>query len=154
MNEKTQTITAFEISKQDDMPIEPAPVEREWMEEKRRFAYRCLPLTIANQCGWIIRNPTSFTAFWNGGSEISDLKVDFNDKPSVGKNASLEDNYGSSVVTVSASLSESNSESSDSNREDTRISSHFGFGVVTFSLPCLFRTPRGVNLWVGDVQRT
>jgi hypothetical protein len=28
------------------------------------------------------------------------------------------------------------------------ISSHFGYGVLTFSLPFLFRTPPGVNLWV------
>lgn len=28
------------------------------------------------------------------------------------------------------------------------ISSHFGYGVLTFSIPYLFRTPPGVNLWV------
>ena len=31
---------------------------------------------------------------------------------------------------------------------DRRISSHFGSGVVTFSIPYLFRTPKGINLWV------
>ncbi len=31
---------------------------------------------------------------------------------------------------------------------DTRVTSHFGSGVVTISLPYLFRTPEGVNLWV------
>ena len=28
------------------------------------------------------------------------------------------------------------------------MKSHFGEAVLTFSLPYLFRTPRGVNLWV------
>jgi uncharacterized protein DUF6065 len=33
--------------------IRPAPVEREWMEAtSQRFAYRCLPLNIANAYGW------------------------------------------------------------------------------------------------------
>jgi hypothetical protein len=31
---------------------------------------------------------------------------------------------------------------------DDRISSHFGVGTVTFSIPFLFRTPPGINLWV------
>jgi hypothetical protein len=31
---------------------------------------------------------------------------------------------------------------------DPAVSSHFGYGVLTFSLPYLFRTPPGINLWV------
>jgi len=31
---------------------------------------------------------------------------------------------------------------------DSRVTSHFGDGIITFSLPYLFRTPPGVNLWV------
>jgi len=31
---------------------------------------------------------------------------------------------------------------------DPSVSSHFGSGVVTFSIPYLFRTPEGINLWV------
>ena len=31
---------------------------------------------------------------------------------------------------------------------DNRIVSHFGSGVITFTIPFLFRTPPGVNLWV------
>jgi len=33
-------------------------------------------------------------------------------------------------------------------QEDNCIMSHFGYGVLTFALPYLFRTPSGVNLWV------
>lgn len=31
---------------------------------------------------------------------------------------------------------------------DNRIVSHFGSGVITFTIPFLFRTPPGINLWV------
>jgi len=31
---------------------------------------------------------------------------------------------------------------------DNRITSHFGVGTFTFSIPYLFRTPLGINLWV------
>lgn len=31
---------------------------------------------------------------------------------------------------------------------DPGITSHFGYGILTFSMPYLFRTPPGVNLWV------
>ena len=35
-----------------DVDIRPAPVERDWMDAtNQRFAYRCLPLNIANAYG-------------------------------------------------------------------------------------------------------
>jgi hypothetical protein len=41
--------------------------QRDWMNATPlRYAYRCLPLTIANQTGWWIRNPVGFTATWRG----------------------------------------------------------------------------------------
>lgn len=47
-----------------------APWQRAWMDETpQRFAYRCLPLTIANQTGWWVYNPVGFTAVWPGGAE-------------------------------------------------------------------------------------
>jgi len=47
-----------------------APWQREWMDETHnKFAYRCLPLTIANQTGWWVYNPVGFTAIWNGRRE-------------------------------------------------------------------------------------
>ena len=40
-----------------------ADFRRDWMEATpNKYAYRCLPLTIVNQTGWIIRNPVGFTA--------------------------------------------------------------------------------------------
>ena len=32
----------------------------------QQFAYRCLPLNIANACGWVIRSPVAFKAIWDG----------------------------------------------------------------------------------------
>ena len=46
-----------------------APVERDWMDATPQgYAYRCLPLNIANSHGWLILNPAPFTALWNGGA--------------------------------------------------------------------------------------
>lgn len=42
-----------------------ATVDRVWMDETvMRFAYRCLPLSIANQGGWVVTCPLDFTATW------------------------------------------------------------------------------------------
>ena len=47
--------------------IRPAPVKREWMDNTPdSFAYRCLPLNIANAHGWEILCPCAFDALWNG----------------------------------------------------------------------------------------
>ena len=90
-----------------------APIERQWMEETpQRFAYRCLPLNIANQAGWYLTCPATFELYWYGGNDKSDLQLRF-EGPT-----------------------------------DNTILSHFGSGVLTFSLPFLFRTPPGINLWV------
>ena len=46
--------------------IRPADVKREWMDATaERFAYRCLPLNIANAHGWEVPSPCSFEAYWN-----------------------------------------------------------------------------------------
>jgi hypothetical protein len=48
-----------------------APVERDWMDRTRGgFAYRCLPLNIANAHGWLLLNTAPFVARWDGGSEL------------------------------------------------------------------------------------
>lgn len=109
-----QRLYAYEIHSQEDMPIEPAPIERDWMDATdQRYAYRCLPLVVANQSGWIVRNSRTVVVQWNGGNASSDLSLHFPD-----------------------------------GNADNRIMSHFGAGVLTFTLPYLFRTPDGLNLWV------
>jgi hypothetical protein len=110
-----RTFIAYELYPPDSpatSPIELAPINRDWMDKAhQRHPYRCLPLVIANQAGWMLRNPTGFRAYWYGGPNKTDLEIQF-DAP------------------------------------ENRIVSHFGSGVITFTIPYLFRTPKGVNLWV------
>jgi hypothetical protein len=99
--------------------IRPAPVERDWMNATdQRFAYRCLPLNIANAHGWEILCPSGFTAAWNGGPQIDAIQI----RPDLG--------------TTSPAIS------------------HFSSGILTFHLPCLFRTDAGYDLVAqGPVNR-
>ncbi|MBO9518738.1 MAG: cupin-like domain-containing protein [Porphyrobacter sp.] len=56
--------------------IRAASPRREWMDATpERFAYRCLPLNIANAHGWEILSPCGFEAEWNGGSGAADVVV-------------------------------------------------------------------------------
>jgi hypothetical protein len=56
--------------------IRPASSRREWMDASpESFAYRCLPLKIANQHGWELLSPCGFTGEWNGGGRPEDVVV-------------------------------------------------------------------------------
>lgn len=56
--------------------IRAASPRRDWMDATpERFAYRCLPLNIANAHGWEILSPCGFEAEWNGGAAPSDVEV-------------------------------------------------------------------------------
>jgi hypothetical protein len=108
-----QTFTAYQIHDRVTIHLRAAPLERDWMDSAHlRHPYRCLPLNIANQNGWVLTCPTTFRVYWYGGPNPTDLEVRFDGPP------------------------------------DSCISSHFGSGVLTFSIPYLFRTPPGLNLWV------
>lgn len=49
---------------------------RTWMDNtNQRFAYRCLPLSMANSSGWEILCPCTFKAAWNGGSSVHDIQL-------------------------------------------------------------------------------
>jgi hypothetical protein len=84
----------------------------------QRFAYRCLPLNIANAHGWEILCPSGFVAAWNGGKGKDAIEI-FPDA-------------GTTAPAVS----------------------HFSHGVLTFHVPCLFRTEEGFDLMVqGPINR-
>ncbi len=56
--------------------IVPAPMERSWMTATHdKFAYRCLPLNIANAHGWLLLNTCPFVAEWRGGNDTDDLSI-------------------------------------------------------------------------------
>jgi len=111
--QQSNTLFAYELYPTVDTDLEPAPINRDWMDSAHlRHPYRCLPLVIANQSGWVLRSTASFRAYWYGGVNKEDVELQF-DGP-----------------------------------EDNRIVSHFGSAVITFTIPYLFRTPPGINLWV------
>jgi hypothetical protein len=90
-------LTCYQIN--DMAPrIVPAAPERPWMDETReRFAYRCLPLTIANSIGWELLLPFAISAEWNGGPELSDIVVSAPDGGDAGQYASSH--FGHGVLT-------------------------------------------------------
>ncbi|WP_166041321.1 DUF6065 family protein [Sphingosinicella sp. YJ22] len=56
--------------------IRPASAKRQWMEEtNERYAYRCLPLSIANAHGWEILSPVGFEARWAGGADMESVEI-------------------------------------------------------------------------------
>jgi hypothetical protein len=115
-------LLAYVVSTTDGWTMEPAPGKRDWMDATgEKFAYRCLPLVMANQAGWQVTCPLNFSAVWNGKPDLADVMLRFPDGE--GKNAG-------------------------------QIRSHFGSGIITFSMPWLFRTSPGYGLWVRGPTNT
>ncbi len=101
--------------------IRPAPATRAWMDDTpESFAYRCLPLNIANAHGWEVLNPVGFEAVWTGGAGTDAVTIR-PDPPSAGGSAD--------PARTAVSL--------------------FGQGIITFHVEGIIRTPPGWNLWVG-----
>ncbi|WP_235561499.1 DUF6065 family protein [Brevundimonas sp. Root1279] len=68
-------LTAFVLDGHE-LRIRPAPLERAWMDASpNRFAYRCLPLNIANAHGWEILCTAGFSAIWDGKSHTAGVEV-------------------------------------------------------------------------------
>jgi hypothetical protein len=73
--------------------------QREWMDNTPvKFAYRCLPLTIANQTGWWIYNPVGFTAVWNGQQRPGSTQFLFDSDPGTW-GVWINDQFGSGIIT-------------------------------------------------------
>ena len=71
-----QPLIAYELYPDAPFGLEAAPIAREWMDQAhQRFPYRCLPLAIANQCGWLMRSPATFRAYWYGGPTKEEVEV-------------------------------------------------------------------------------
>ncbi|MFZ5912864.1 MAG: DUF6065 family protein [Pseudomonadota bacterium] len=67
-------------------PLQPSSPTRDWMDASpERFAYRCLPLNIANSYGWEILSPASFELAWNGRAEKEAITITaLDDYPEIG----------------------------------------------------------------------
>ncbi len=112
---------AYEVSTNGGYELVPAPVRRQWMDDfPHKVPYRCLPMSIANQAGWIVTAPASFRVQWNGKHTRDALKVTFTEKL---------DQFQQQVL-------------------ERAIGNNFGGGILTFRLPWIFRTPEGIGLWV------
>lgn len=72
----SKVIKIYQIYDNPRVTIRPGIRERSWMDEtKDNHAYRCLPLTIANQHGWSIHLKDRASFVWNGGPYIEDVIV-------------------------------------------------------------------------------
>jgi hypothetical protein len=69
-------LKAYSLGSADEWAIEPASSKRAWMDDTfKRIAYRCLPLVAANQMGWVVRCPASFTAIWSGKPDNHGVRI-------------------------------------------------------------------------------
>ena len=56
--------------------LKPARSERVWMNDTSdRYAYRCVPLTMANSSGWELLLPAGFEATWDGRPSIEAITL-------------------------------------------------------------------------------
>ena len=73
-----------------------APATRSWMDETSdAFAYRCLPLNIANAHGWEFLVPGAFSARWDGGGGSGAIDI----RCSAGIHARPTSIFGHGVLT-------------------------------------------------------
>lgn len=74
---ETPRLIAYCVNPVLRMPVIAAPVERAWMDATpRRFAYRCLPMVLANQAGWLILNNHKIAVEWDGGGGTNCLQIE------------------------------------------------------------------------------
>jgi hypothetical protein len=56
--------------------MRPGTPKRQWMDATgERYAYRCLPLTIANSHGWELLSPMAFEAKWDGDIHMESVQI-------------------------------------------------------------------------------
>lgn len=110
----------------DKAPLEimPAGRWRDWMNATdSRFANRCLPLLMANQSGWWILNRDAVTVVWDGGPSPA-----------------------ATTVSYDREVPEPGHGNDSARKYDLHVASHFGYGIVTWEIPYIFRTEPGYNL--------
>jgi hypothetical protein len=78
--------------------------------------YRCLPLSIGNQYGFVIKSEFDISFIWNGGEDHESIMFYFYEEEEV-----IKSKY-------------------------PRIDTHFGSGIITINPPFTLRTPPGINL--------
>lgn len=73
---RSPELIAYRVTNWPPMRLVSARRSRDWMDSsQQRFAYRCLPLLIANQAGWWVLNSHPIRAIWTGGWDKSCVKI-------------------------------------------------------------------------------
>lgn len=76
--------------------LRPAPTTRAWMDATPLgFAYRCLPLNLANAHGWELLTACAFRAIWYGGDRIDAVRIECKSEPPMAPVS----HFGSGVLT-------------------------------------------------------
>jgi hypothetical protein len=76
--------------------IRASELDRHWMDATaERFAYRCLPLNMANQHGWEILCPVDVVARWNGGCSTTDIEI----RTTGAEHLAPQSHFGSGILT-------------------------------------------------------
>lgn len=80
--------------------IVPARGDRAWMDATdNHYAYRCLPLSMANTSGWELLCPFSFQATWNGRAGIDAITVLTRNAGADAVGAFMASHFGHGVLT-------------------------------------------------------
>lgn len=92
---KSLQLTAYRVS-EDALEMSKGDQRRDWMDAlPDRFAYRCLPLLIANQAGWDLLSPTGFSVRWSGKPELDSIKFKWDEE----ETHAAASHFGSGVLT-------------------------------------------------------
>lgn len=79
--------------------IVPLSLHRKWMNEtNKKFAYKCLPLNVANQYGWAVLSPADFSVSWYGGTEPNQVEVFSTDPEFIDK--TIVSHFGEGTFTL------------------------------------------------------
>ncbi len=122
----------YEVQAGHGLRWAPATATRGWMDKTaHRNAYHCLPMLMANQCGWQLLSSTLVRARWNGGNGTEAIEFDFSDPG------------------TASAMADARAQASGAITEQQAFpTSTFGHGIVTWYIPFVIRTPPGYNLLV------
>ena len=71
--------------------------KRDWFNA---HFYRCLPLTIGNQYGFVVSSEYDITFEWNGGNNLEDVRLYASEKSGQPYYPQISTHFGSGIVTI------------------------------------------------------
>jgi len=94
---ETLPLIAYDVGSPMKTNLVPGQPTRAWMNATpQRFAYRCLPMVIANQWGWMIETQHRVEAIWDGSQPPAGLVVTSDGDE---KSNAASSHFGSGVLT-------------------------------------------------------